>query len=156
MNDERVHTLIIGSGPLEGSLKAESGGLPRLHWLGFQNQSRTRDWYFAADLLVVPSEFETWGLVVNEAFSCGLPALVSDTCGAADDLVDNEKTGFVYPLGALESAKSYVSRLIENRSLQKELAEQARQKVNNYYRPDQFAESIAQAFDQVCSNLSIF
>jgi len=147
--NQKVHTIIIGTGPMEASLKAESDGLPRLHWLGFQNQLQTRDWYFAADLLVVPSQFETWGLVVNEAFSCGLPALVSDTCGVADDLVDNGKTGFVYRLGALESAKDYVNQLIENKVLQQDLAKKAREKVLSSYRPDQFAESILKAFRQV-------
>lgn len=148
----RVHTVMIGTGPLEGILKSDSQGLPRLHWLGFQNQSQTRDWYFAADLLVVPSEFETWGLVVNEAFSCGLPALITNTCGAADDLVENEKTGFVFQLGSVESARDYVIRLMDNRTLQRELGERARQKVSNYYRPDQFAESIYEAFEQAASS----
>ncbi len=141
----RVHTLMIGSGPLEGALKARCENLPRLHWLGFQNQMETRDWYFTADLLVVPSEFETWGLVVNEAFSCGLPALVSSSCGAAGDLVDEGETGFVYEVGSVESAFNYVNRFLENQTLQKTMGDSARKKVLSAYRPDQFADSIYEA-----------
>ncbi|NQW45140.1 MAG: glycosyltransferase family 4 protein, partial [Deltaproteobacteria bacterium] len=141
----RVHTLMIGSGPLEGALKARCENLPRLHWLGFQNQMETRDWYFTADLLVVPSEFETWGLVVNEAFSCGLPALVSSACGAAGDLVDEGETGFVYEVGSVESAFNYVNRFLENQTLQKTMGDRARKKVLSAYRPDQFADSIYEA-----------
>ncbi len=149
LQNGRVHTLIIGSGPLESSLKSYCEEMPRLHWLGFQNQTETRDWYFASDLLVVPSEFETWGLVVNEAFSCGLPALVSSACGAAGDLVDNGQTGFIYEVGSIESALKYVNQLLENRTLQQELGERARKKVLEAYRPDQFAESIYEAFSQI-------
>jgi glycosyltransferase involved in cell wall biosynthesis len=144
-----VHTLMIGSGPLEGALKSQCEGLPRLHWLGFQNQIETRDWYFASDLLVVPSEFETWGLVVNEAFSCGLPALVSDTCGVAEDLVADGETGFIFEVGSVQSAKKYVTQLLQNRKTQKEMGERARQKVLESYRPDQFANSICEAFAQL-------
>jgi glycosyltransferase involved in cell wall biosynthesis len=42
----------------------------------------------AADCLVLPSDFgETWGLVVNEAMASGLPCIVSDACGCAEDLI---------------------------------------------------------------------
>jgi glycosyltransferase involved in cell wall biosynthesis len=146
---EKVHTVIIGSGPLEGSLKSQCEEMPRLHWLGFQNQIETRDWYFASDLLIVPSEFETWGLVINEAFSCGLPALVSNSCGAAEDLVENGQTGFVYEVGSIESALKCVTSLLQNPSLQKEMGEKARNKILDSYRPDQFADSILQAFLEV-------
>lgn len=44
----------------------------------------------AADLLVLPSRWDGWGLVVNEALSAGVPVLVSDACGAADLIGDGE------------------------------------------------------------------
>ena len=145
---ENIHTVMVGTGPLEGTLKSQCEELPRLHWVGFQNQTEIRNWYFAADLLVVPSEFETWGLVVNEAFSCGLPALVTETCGVAEDLVKNGQTGFIYKVGDLESALNCISQFLENPQLRNELGERARKKVIEAYRPDHFASSIFEAFTQ--------
>jgi glycosyltransferase involved in cell wall biosynthesis len=116
--------------------------------MGFQNQLQTRDWYYAADLLVVPSQFETWGLVVNEAFSCGLPALVSDSCGVANDLVEQEKTGLIYPVGDLHSAVKRIRQVLENRALLTQLAKNAQHRVLSHYRPDQFADSICLAVNQ--------
>jgi glycosyltransferase involved in cell wall biosynthesis len=116
--------------------------------LGFQNQLQTRDWYYAADLLVVPSEFETWGLVVNEAFSCGLPALVSDSCGVAHDLVIHQKTGFVYPVGSIHSALESIKTVLTDRTLLKQLGVNAKRQVSENYRPDQFADSICLALNQ--------
>src|SRR5262249_18458612 len=55
--------------------------------------------YAAADLLVLPSESESWGLVVNEAFACGLPAIVSDRVGCAPDMIRHDVTGRVVPFG---------------------------------------------------------
>jgi glycosyltransferase involved in cell wall biosynthesis len=68
-----------------------------VRFLGFQNQSAMPVCYAAADALALPSAHETWGLVVNEAMACGLPAVVSDTVGAAPDLVAT--TGRIVPAG---------------------------------------------------------
>ena len=66
---------------------------------GFLNQSEMAGAYALADVLAVPSATETWGLVVNEAMACGLPAAVSDAVGCAPDLVDDGRTGATYAAG---------------------------------------------------------
>ena len=64
---------------LEDETRAEAARLGvRVTWLGFVNQSLMGRVYAGADCLVLPSEFESWGLVVNEAMATGLPAVVSD------------------------------------------------------------------------------
>jgi len=92
----------IGAGPLEPRVRAaaKQHGV-RAHVLGFRNQSELPALYAAADLLVLPSRepSETWGLVVNEAFACGLPAVVSDAAGCAPDLITEGQSGSVYPRG---------------------------------------------------------
>ena len=104
-----VHLLFAGSGELGAELRrgcrvvfdAEgqtnragecdtgghaSGRLPAT-FAGFLNQSEISRAYVAADCLVLPSDYgETWGLVVNEALASGLPCIVSDACGCAEDL----------------------------------------------------------------------
>jgi glycosyltransferase involved in cell wall biosynthesis len=52
---------------------------------------------------VLPSESETWGLVVNEALACGTPIVVSDACGCAPDLAADDSCGRVYPVGNVEA-----------------------------------------------------
>ena len=56
----------------------ELGSADRVRFLGFVNQSQLPASYSAADLFVLPSLFEPFGLVVNEAMLCGLPVAVSD------------------------------------------------------------------------------
>jgi glycosyltransferase involved in cell wall biosynthesis len=71
--------------------------LPRASFTGFLNQTEISRAYVAADCLVLPSDHgETWGLVVNEALASGLPCLVSDACGCAEDLAGPQ---FSFPLG---------------------------------------------------------
>jgi glycosyltransferase involved in cell wall biosynthesis len=56
--------------------------------------------YAIADLLVLPSDGrETWGLVVNEAMACGVPALVSTACGCSPDLIRPGLTGYTFECG---------------------------------------------------------
>ena len=49
-----------------------------------------------ADIVILPSKSETWGLIVNEAFACSTPVLVSDSVGCSKDLVIPHKTGWVF------------------------------------------------------------
>lgn len=95
-----MEILIAGSGALESPLKerARELGMP-LHWLGFCNQTSMPAVYAASDTLVLASESETWGLVVNEALACGKPIIVSDACGCAADLAADGQAGKVFRCG---------------------------------------------------------
>jgi glycosyltransferase involved in cell wall biosynthesis len=96
-----LEVAFAGSGELASSLEqaAAAAGLPAV-FHGFVNQSALPAIYSAADVLVLPSDgLETWGLVVNEAMSCNLPAVVSDAVGCGPDLVEPGVTGATFPLG---------------------------------------------------------
>ena len=91
-----------GEGPLRPVLEAEASRLgvaSRVKFLGFVNQSGLPAVYTASDLLVLPSGYEPFGVVVNEAMCCGCPVVVSDRVGAAADLVRPVRDDFVYPSG---------------------------------------------------------
>jgi glycosyltransferase involved in cell wall biosynthesis len=91
--------MVVGSGPLEGELRAEAARLGvDLRMIGFVNQSELGEQYGVADCLTLPGP-ETWGLVVNEALAIGLPCVVSDAVGCAPDLIQDGETGYLYPLG---------------------------------------------------------
>ena len=93
----RPHLAIAGAGVLEASVGAAAGRLGvDCSMLGFVNQSEMLRVYAAADCLALPSESETWGLVVNEALAAGLPCVLADTVGCVPDLGGPE-TGGVYP-----------------------------------------------------------
>jgi glycosyltransferase involved in cell wall biosynthesis len=95
-----MHLLVVGEGAERPALErqAREAGLA-VTFAGFLNQTELPSAYVAADLLVLPSRSETWGLVVNEAMACGLPAIVSDGVGCAPDLVLDGETGWSFPVG---------------------------------------------------------
>ena len=145
MRDKKVYLVMVGNGPQEEFLKEQAFGIPRVIWTGFQNQAATRDAYYGSDLLFVPSEFETWGLVVNEAAACGLPALITDTCGVAGDLTIHEQTGFVYPCGHVGRALEHARRAIANPGVTRAMGRAARDRVRAEYHVGQFAEAFLKA-----------
>jgi glycosyltransferase involved in cell wall biosynthesis len=96
-----LNTVVIlaGDGAQRGELERQGRDLkvPAV-FLGFQNQSQLASVYRAADVLVLPSMSETWGLVVNEALACGTPCVVSDACGCAPDMIKPGINGAVFPV----------------------------------------------------------
>jgi glycosyltransferase involved in cell wall biosynthesis len=97
------YLLVAGSGPLMPQLEQEAKGLPGVRLLGFQNQTQLAGLYGLTDLFVLPSERESWGLVVNEAMNAGVAVIASDRIGAAADLVQAGVNGFTYPVGDAEA-----------------------------------------------------
>lgn len=95
-----VVLLTAGDGELAGAARAEAARLGvRLHWRGFLNQSELPEAFAAADALLVPSTWESWGLIVNEALASGVPCVVTDRVAAGRDLVVDGRTGFSVPVG---------------------------------------------------------
>ena len=99
-----VHALLVGDGSLRERLEFLAKPYPgRIHFAGFQNQTQLPFLYRAGDALVLPSEArETWGLVVNEAFACGIPAIVTDEAGCSPDLIEEGLTGYTYPAADMD------------------------------------------------------
>ena len=106
---EPVTVLFVGDGELAGPVTAmlEPG---QGCVTGFINQAELPAFYHAADILVMPSEFEPWGLVVNEAMAAGVLPVVSDRVGCGPDLVAG--LGEVYPGGDVEALAAALSRAI--------------------------------------------
>jgi len=93
--------LLAGDGPLRRDVECyiESNSVAGVRVSGFLNQTEISQAYGCADVLVLPSIHERWGLVVNEAMNFGLPIIVSDKVGSAEDLVASDRNGYVFPSG---------------------------------------------------------
>ncbi len=92
--------VLVGSGEQEHMLKELAKEDDRIIFQPFKNQSEMPWVYRMADVFVLPSNSETWGLAVNEAMACGRAAIVSDQCGCAPELIVKGQTGFVFKSGS--------------------------------------------------------
>jgi glycosyltransferase involved in cell wall biosynthesis len=91
---------IAGEGPLRHLVQMAADEDARVRPLGHVDGVDLEGLYRRADVLVLPSYYDVWGLVVNEAQVHGLPVIASDEVGAAADLVDDGVNGFVVPTGS--------------------------------------------------------
>lgn len=106
-----LNLVFLGDGPLRSELAKSAGQLP-IRCLGFVNQADLPAWYASGDVLVLPSESEPWGLVVNEGMACGLTPVVSNAVGCAADLVDG--VGEVVPVGDIRALGAALMRAGRN------------------------------------------
>lgn len=88
---------IVGDGPEKRVLmQMQTEKAARLTtWVGRIENHRVCEFMAAADVLVLPSKYEPWGLVVNEAMAAGLPVIASRKVGAAVDLIRTGVTGLM-------------------------------------------------------------
>lgn len=115
--------LFIGDGEMRPVLEefAKANGLTSMVIAGFRNQSEISRCYIIGDVLVLPSEFDPWGLVVNEAMLFSMPVVVSSMVGAGSDLVIDDETGYVFPVGDTTNLQKILGRLLGNRPLRERM-----------------------------------
>lgn len=81
---------IVGGKPTEEYLKMQRDmGLTNVHFVDFMDKTELANYYKAADLFVLPTREDIWGLVINEAMSYGLPVLTTENCVSGVEMIKN-------------------------------------------------------------------
>lgn len=122
--------LIVGDGPERSSLMQMAHDMDSVHFAGYVVFPELVKYYKMSDILVLPSEYEPWGLVVNEAMTFGLPVIVSDKVGCRVDLVEDGKNGFVFESGNKLMLIESMERLIFSDVVS--MCVQSRKKINHW------------------------
>jgi glycosyltransferase involved in cell wall biosynthesis len=139
----RLSLLLAGDGPDRKRYEkiAAEEGLQHIRFLGTLEQKALCKVYAAADVLVLPSRSEAWGLVLNEGMEFGLPLIVSDAVGAAPDLLPEEENGFVVPVGDVKALESGLDRLISDEALRQRMSEASRRIIESF-TPERWAKGV--------------
>lgn len=117
--------VMVGTGLLEKSLKSDviKNAIPNVTFAGFVNQADLPAVYAASDVFVLPSSNEPWGLVVNEAMCAGLPIVLSEEIGCADDLVKDGVNGATFVAGDIEGLAAALRPILKCPELRASQAE---------------------------------
>lgn len=131
-NEKNIHFNIVGSGPLFDTCKKEIKikSLSNISMLGFRNQKKLKKIYSNNDYLVQTSNYETWGLVINEAMASGLPVITSHNSGAAHDLIKHNNNGYIFRNP--DHLFKIISQLAKNKKLQIKLRPNVKKKIKQY------------------------
>jgi glycosyltransferase involved in cell wall biosynthesis len=152
-NVQNSYLVFVGDGSLKVELETEANFLKvqdKVKFLGFVNQSQLPSIYCSADLFILPSEYEPFGVVVNEAMLCGLPVIVSDKVGAGYDLIKHDETGFVYPCGNIDELKIILNNTLSNREKLDSMSIAARDHIQ-LWSPEENIEAIVKALNTINS-----
>jgi glycosyltransferase involved in cell wall biosynthesis len=133
--------IFVGDGAERKNLEAAAARVvpansaTSVHFLNFANQSEMPSRYLLADLFVLPSLGETWGLAINEAMHMGVPCVVSNRVGCQRDLVTDGETGWVFEAGdpgGLRGALSTALRDVANEARMMEIIRAVERRISNY------------------------
>ena len=129
-----IHIVIAGSGPQGTALQEEcrQRGLTNITWLGFVNQSRLPDLYAIADIYVMPSLWETWGLVLSEAMAAGAAPVATQDVSATRDLIREGETGYTFAPNDWGALTRHVERLVRDESLRARIGKAAQTRSAQY------------------------
>src|SRR6185312_5318202 len=125
------YLLIVGDGEERARLETRALELvlEGVRFPGFRNQSELPSFFALADVFVLPSRHEPWGLIVNEAMAAGCAVIVSNEVGAHADLVTNGVEGFVFPVGDIEALATDLGRVLSSPEQARRMGEAAKARV---------------------------
>lgn len=136
--------VFVGDGELKNEMNnfITNNNLQNVFITGFINQQEISKYYSIADIFVLPSQSETWGLVINEAMNFSLPILASDMVGAVDDLVVENTNGYIVKMGSTIELNQSMNKLLNDNKLRGNFSINSSEIISNY------------SFDRIISSIT--
>ncbi len=164
VREKGVHELLAAYANLEQKLRAEVGLVfvgdgdcrrqlekravsispGTVRFAGFAQREQLGAYYGLAEMLVLPTYSDTWGMVVNEAMACGLPVIVSTATGCAADLVRENWNGMVITPRDIPSLEGVMRSLALQPDICKAMGARSAEHIREY-SPETWSESVARA-----------
>lgn len=140
---------IIGDEPTEEFQKIkEDKQLTNVHFVGFKTKNELEEYYLAADLFVLFTRGDIWGLVINEAMAYSLPIITTEMCLAGTELVNNLQNGFLVSLDNIEDIKQKISYLLHNEDTREQYANRSFELIQKY-TVEKMAETHIHIFEDI-------
>ena len=125
-----------------------SAARARIRYEGFQPPERLAHYFSVSDVFVLPSRYDGWGVVINQALGAGLPIISSDAAGAGQDFVENGTNGMCVPAGDAEALYNAMLTIVSKRELIDQWGAQSRKKAHEL-TPEAGAEKWVNVFADV-------
>ncbi len=132
VGDDTAVCIVGGNPPEQYTHLVGELGLSSLHFAGFKCRAGLSRYFMAADVFVLPTREDIWGLVVNEALAHALPVVTTDRCVAGLELVDRNGCGRIVPAGDVQALGDAMNVVLTNTELRSEMQKRALE-VGNIY-----------------------
>lgn len=145
--DKNIGIYIVGGKPTEEYLKMEAEyNLTQVHFEGFKTKAELAEYFKAADLFVLPTREDIWGLVINEAMAYGLPVMTTNKCVAGMELLSDKNC--LVDIDNPEQLKEAMMAIMNDDNRREQLASENLSKIKGYT-----VEKMAEAHIKVFATL---
>ena len=141
--------LMVGEGPERSSAQALArrlGVLDRMRFLGTQRD--IGEIASMADVFLLPSELESFGLSALEAMACGVPVIGSDA-GGLPEVVRHSESGYLLPVGDVEGMAARTIEILKDDERRREMGQAARHRVESLFRAERVVNQYEAAYARV-------
>ncbi|WP_137285803.1 glycosyltransferase family 4 protein [Halorussus salinisoli] len=145
---------LIGDGPLRKRVERKIGELginERVRLLGPIENERLPNYYNEADVFVLSSAHESFGIVILEAMSCGTP-VVAPTVGWAPRLIEHGENGLLFDTGSKSQLVEALDRVLDDAELRNRMSERSRQKAVSGFDWDYRARELKSIYEEILSS----
>lgn len=144
--------ILVGEGKDKADILdyIEGNKINNVHFVPAQPWQEVPKYMALADVLVLPSYSEPWGLVVNEAMACGKAVIVSEKCGCANDLVKNGENGFTFNPFNVEQLRKSLAFFTSNPDTAITFGAVSKQLITKFH-PQRVAEEMLAGFKEICN-----
>ena len=151
INDKQAILLVAGDGPLKSKLiqKVQNLGLEdKVIFTGFVPEESKVKFYNLADIVLLPSTKEGFGMIVAEASACGKPVIASDN-SSLSEIIKNNKTGFLAETNKINDWVAKTKILLKNKGLRRLMGQRAIKYVRNKFSWQTNAEKHIKVFEKL-------
>jgi len=131
--NETVGCYFVGGKETEEYINLKNRlSLNNVHFVGFKNKEELKKYYQSADLFVLPTREDIWGLVINEAMSNGLPIISTNRCIAGLELVKNGENGFIVPVDDVDALSQKIETILSSEQILETMGKKSLDKIRDY------------------------
>lgn len=131
--DSNVDIYIIGGKPIDKYVNLiKELNISNVHFVEYKSKEELKSYFRMADLFVLPTREDIWGLVINEAMAHGLPVVTTDKCVAGIELIINYENGFIVPVEDTKALAQKINLILENNDLRTKMSNSNRNKMKGY------------------------
>jgi glycosyltransferase involved in cell wall biosynthesis len=143
---QELSLVFVGDGAARQELEKQAMKIHpgRVDFVGFLQGEQLARFYALAEMFVLPTHSDTWGLVVNEAMACGLPIICTDVAGCVRDLVQDGWNGITFPAGNTAALTGAMMKLSSDGALRCLMGSRSKERILRY-SPEACASGIAEA-----------
>lgn len=132
-NDNDIEFYVIG-GNVDDKYKniIKNNYYKNVHFLPYMDKKILDKYYKAADVFFLPTEQDTWGLVINEAMAKGLPIVTTKNCGAGVEMIENNKNGFLTNINDILDMADKIKNILKNNETREKMKEYSLKIAKNF------------------------